>query len=135
TIERLPALISDPGLKKQVEADVDAARQAAQFATDRRNRRLAHRDLRLALGVPVAPLAPASHQAVEEALEALRDTMNRIQLAACGSTVYYQGMPLAGDAEGLLYVLRDGLHFADEREERWNRGDVRPEEHKGLPDV
>jgi hypothetical protein len=57
TIRNLPALIDHPETKSAVTKLLDAAVKEAEFCKDWRNRRIAHRDLGLALDTPAVPLA------------------------------------------------------------------------------
>ncbi|MDO9051955.1 MAG: hypothetical protein Q7U70_10755 [Methylotenera sp.] len=57
TIRRISELVNDVKQKAELEAFVDTAVKATAFARDWRNRRIAHRDLQLALDLPTEPLA------------------------------------------------------------------------------
>ncbi len=76
-------------------------------------------------------LAPASRQAVREALEALVKVMNWLASKYLDSTTMYESHD--PDAEALLYVLRDGLRHDAERRERIASGRYRPEDLKPDP--
>jgi hypothetical protein len=132
TIQRFPPLLGDLKLRAEVCRLVEAAKKSAAFAIDWRHRRLAHRDLDLALKRNSQTLAPATRDQVEGSLSALRDVMNRIEVKYCNAATIYAS-PAPGDAEALLYVIRDGLLRYRERFERTKRGkllneDVRPPE-------
>jgi AbiU2 len=62
TIQALPALIVDAKLKAEVEKLVAEAVKLTEFCRDWRNRRIAHRDLKLALGDSTKPLANGSRR-------------------------------------------------------------------------
>jgi hypothetical protein len=49
TLQCLPALISNPSLRKNVEDLLEQAKEKTAFAREWRNRRLAHREFRLVL--------------------------------------------------------------------------------------
>ena len=102
----------------------DTALSACEFARDWRNRRLAHRDLELALGHAVQPLAPASRAAVKAALSALVTLLNAVSEHYLGSTTMFDFGSERGDALSLLYILRDGMQFDAERKERIKRGEL-----------
>jgi hypothetical protein len=78
---------------------VDEAKAAAQFAIDWRNRRLAHRDLDLALRRSLRPLEPATRERVDAALAALVAVMNRVELRISNSTTMYGRPAVPGTAE------------------------------------
>lgn len=122
SVTRLPVLLPDPAMASASANLVNAARKAAEFAVDWRHRHLAHRDLGLALGGPVAPLQPASRQSVEEALDALRRVLNHVHAAMMGTTTLYEHSSRVGDAEQLLSVLRDGLLRQADRRSAWESG-------------
>ena len=122
SVTRLPALIADPATASACANLVAAARKAAEFAIDWRHRHIAHRDLSLALGDPVAPLQPASRQSVEQALDALRKVLNHVHGAMMDTTTLYDHSSRVGDAEQLLGVLRDGLLRQTDRRSAWEKG-------------
>jgi AbiU2 len=94
---------------------------------DWRNRRLAHRDLDLSLKRNQLALAPATPEQVEALLSALRNVLNRIEKKLCRASTVYDS-PSHGDAEALLYVIRDGLQHDRDRCERLKRGELRAED-------
>lgn len=72
TLQALPAAIRDAPLALEVYSRVEEVKLRCAFAIDWRNRRIAHRDLALALNSPASvPLAAASRTAVEAALKSL----------------------------------------------------------------
>ena len=122
TIQRLPSLISNASLRDEVQTLVRKAKTSAAFADDWRNRHIAHRDLQLALDKSARRLAVATRGKIEDSLSAMREVLNHIEDSYCNAvTAYYSPSP--GDAETLLYVLRDGLMRERDRRERWDRGE------------
>ncbi|HUX10735.1 MAG TPA: hypothetical protein VMW51_08820, partial [Terriglobia bacterium] len=107
-----------------VQELVKRAEGSTRFAFDWRNRQIAHLDLDLNLGRGAHPLAPATRTKVENSLSALRDILNRIELEYCGTSTAYTHVFAAGDAETLLYVLRDGLQHQRDKYERLKRGEI-----------
>ena len=92
TIQNLPALIDDQITKAKVQGLVDVAVKEGVFCRDWRNRRIAHRDLTLALEEQSAqpqPLANASRKQVSDTLKALADVMNAVAQHYLGSTTLY----------------------------------------------
>ena len=71
TVQQLPAFCESPEHRAQLQAVVDSAVQAANFARDWRNRRIGHSDLRLAMDPDAESLAPASLRQVQSALDAV----------------------------------------------------------------
>ncbi len=129
TVQRFPPLLADPSLRDEVRALIEKAKTCAAFAIDWRNRRIAHRDLDLILRTSPQPLAVATHELVEESLSALRDVLNRIEVGYCRSATSYYS-PTTGDAEALLYVIRDGLLRERDRHARRDRGELHDEHIK-----
>lgn len=133
SVRHLAALLASSPISTEAEALAAAALDACEFARDWRNRRLAHRDLDLALGQSVQPLAPASRAAVKASLAALEELLNAVSLHYLDSTTLFHLGPGGDDAVSLLYLLRDGLRSRDERLERKRRGDHRPGDFKHEP--
>jgi hypothetical protein len=122
TMQRLPPLISDQPLQIETLNLIEKARNTAAFAIDQRNRFIAHRDLKLALGKDTQALEEATRGKVEKSLSALWDVLDRIESAYCKAHSVYDFTPSSADARALLYVIRDGLQRAKERRERWSAG-------------
>lgn len=103
TVRRISLSIPDQQLKDQVESYAGTAKDRTQFARDWRNRRLAHRELPPLAGETPTPLAHVSRQSVEDALVALRDTMNAVANHYLGaSTGYEHSIEPLGGVESLL---------------------------------
>jgi hypothetical protein len=130
SVQSLPELVQDIGLKDQVAHLVTEALAKSAFARDWRNRYLAHRDKALALG-KAQPLAPASRKAARDALDALAAVLNAVEDHFSGSTTHY-GMELTppGGALNLLYCLDDGVRVQRERAERFKSGKLLPDDYK-----
>lgn len=120
----LAELIVDPTIKQQTESHVNCVLNACEFARDWRNRRLAHRDLDLALEKSAQPLASASRSSVKAALKAFEDFLNVISLHYLGSQTNFDLASFGEDAVSLLYLLRDGLKYRDELRARIRRGEA-----------
>jgi hypothetical protein len=109
------------------------ALDACGFARDWRNRRLAHRDLNVALGQGAQTLAPASRAAVKSALTALENLLNAVSNHYLDSTTMFDFGLGSEDAASLLYLLRGGLRYREEQLARIKRGDIRSEDAKPEP--
>lgn len=122
TIQALPALIIDAKLKEEIDTLIADALKLTEFCRDWRNRRIAHRDLNLALGQPTTPLAEGSRLHVKSAVKAIADVLNVLERHYCNSeTAYDLDGPLGG-AISLLYVLDDGARAEDARQKRLEEG-------------
>lgn len=118
TLAQLPALIEDGELRSTVAGAIDNAVASTAFARDWRNRHIAHRDLALATGDQAAPLKEGSRKLVEDALRAIREAMNRIDLHFRGSEVAYEHfMTDADGADAVLFHLRASIE-AEKKERR-----------------
>lgn len=78
TIQSLKSLILEPGLQREVEALCKAAVDAASYAREHRNKRIAHQDHSYIADRASNPLSGISRQSVETMLAALRDLLNKI---------------------------------------------------------
>nr|WP_249168330.1 hypothetical protein [Bradyrhizobium elkanii] len=128
TIRNLPDLIPDAAAKATVAALVDAAIKATEFCRDWRNRRIGHKDLKLAIGEPAKPLADASRKQVKDALKAIADVMNAVEGHYFDSETGYDLTARHSGALALLYVLNDGVKTQDERQKRIKAGEYRKED-------
>ena len=130
SVRALPK-ICGAALQPRVASLVGSSVAATEFARDWRNRKLAHRDLALALSRQVQPLAPAARLQVRSALKTLDDIVNCLSSEHLDSTTMFElDDP---DAESLLYVLRDGLRDDAERRERLRSGKPLPRDRKPDP--
>lgn len=122
SFRRLPEAIEDAIVKVRVTDLIAKALKASEFCRDWRNRRIAHRDLHLALGLSAAPLEPASRAKVKEALEALVEVLNAISAHYHGPTYFFDLGDGSGGAVSLLFVLDDGIKAKALRHERLKNG-------------
>lgn len=121
TLRQLPPLIEDYELQAAVTNMVERAVKCTEFARDWRNRHIAHRDLALAIDDQAAPLKDGSRKLVEDALRAIRETMNRVDLHYRGSEVAYEHfMSGASGADAVLFHLRESIEV--EQKERRELG-------------
>lgn len=121
SIERFLPLLSDSTLQDDLGTLVGQAREAAAFAHDYRNRRIAHRDLDLTLGKSAEMLPVVTRENIEKCLSILRDILDRIEGFYCKAHTAYTYSPSGWGAESLLYVIRDGLLRRKERRACWHR--------------
>jgi len=129
TIKRLPQLISDPKKAQEVSGLIEIAYRSTAFARDWRNRRIAHRDLRLAMEKGSTPLEPASRQKVKEALNCIAEVLNAVEMHYAKSTTYYDlTISAPGGVGSLLHILHDGVRTNAERRKRIERGEFRDDD-------
>jgi hypothetical protein len=108
-----------PGLLAENDAELDrllqAALEDAAFARDWRNRRLAHRNLEVAIGHAAEPLAPATRHSIDQAISSLYEILNHLSHEWFNVHLDPEVVEAAGGAEALLYVLRDGARYKQEQ--------------------
>lgn len=122
TLRRLPELLT-PELRPSVERLLRECLTKCEFARDWRMRRIAHRDLGLALeDKSAAPLASASRKAVKEAVASISALLNVIDAHYRNTEVAFGMLDPLGGAESLLYVIRDGIEAEDAKRERLRSG-------------
>lgn len=130
TILRLPELIDEEDVRQNVALLIEDAVGKADFCRDWRNRRLAHKDLRLALESGAEPLKPASRAKVKEALASISDVLDAVSSHYMNSTTSFEGVGARNGALSLLYTLDDGLQAEKAREERLRMGGSRVDDYK-----
>lgn len=108
TIQALPPLV-EPAIKGKVTTLVDASLDASEFCRDWRNRRIAHRDLELALKTGATPLLPASREKVKHVIASLGDVLNAVNAHYFESETAFDFIDSGDGAVSLLYVIDDGL--------------------------
>jgi AbiU2 len=130
SVRALEAAVTDAVLKANLTAAVRQALHASEFCRDLRNRRLAHRDLDLALKVGAEPLKPASRLMVKEALSALTEVLNVLSRQYFESTTIFDLDVRVGGGPGgalqLLYYVNLGLEVDRTRTERLRQGHFDP---------
>ena len=118
TLHNLPDLIPDPKLRDEVNQLCQEATANSKFARDWRNRRIAHRDLELALGGKAKPLPSVPIKQVNDALKSFEKIMNAIALPYMNSTTSFgHGIRQHGAVE-LLYLLDDSHTLQAERKKK-----------------
>lgn len=125
-VRRVAPLIPEEGLREEVEALIRTMDDACRFASPWRNKRIAHRDLDLALGSNAEPLPAVEKRQVDEAIEAITAVLNHVQAAYQDATTAYRVVGPVDGAEALLLVLRDGLRREELRREKLERGEYDP---------
>jgi hypothetical protein len=122
TLQRLVYALPAGNLQATAKEKLSDAIRAAAFARDWRNRRIAHRDLDVALQRAVRPLSPASRIKIDGALGAIGAVLNVVSLHYLKSETVFDGVGNPGDATQLLFVLRDGVRARREAIQRMSEG-------------
>jgi hypothetical protein len=98
TLQRLPSLLNNHvELQAAVAADVDSAKSVCKAAVGWRNRRIAHRDLDVALSEEKAPLPEIPFDDINDALATIAKLLNRLEAHFNnGATVMYDWLEMGG---------------------------------------
>jgi hypothetical protein len=128
TIQNFPKLIENEALREHVTELVAGAMVQSEFCRDWRNRRIAHRDLDLALKQSSKPLASGTRKQTTDALEAIAKVLNAIELHYLDAETAFKIGKSHSGAVSLLYVLDDGLKAEKKRSERRLSGQMLAEE-------
>jgi hypothetical protein len=119
TILNFANLIEDAGFKEEIKGLVAEAIKQTEFARRRRNKRIAHLDLKLALDEKVEkPLEGGSRKQVADGLESIAAVMNAV--AECyevARTEFYIAKRLTG-ALDLIHLIDDGQRARGKAYER-----------------
>ena len=129
TLRRLPAFISNAQLTAEVTDLVEAARAACESSRAWRNRRLAHRDLGLALAIATEPLPGISYATIKAALAAMAAVLNCLEGHYWNSeTAYEHFLTEGGEADSMVYYLSEGVRAEEQWRERLQQGKPLPED-------
>jgi hypothetical protein len=129
TLLRLPSLIPNTQLSAEVNDLLISVLTACASIRIWRNRRLAHRDLAIAMASLTDPLPGISRADIEGALASIRAMLNRVAGYYWNSKTDYQCVITSGrDADSLVYYLQLGLRAEEQRQERLERGEFLPED-------
>jgi AbiU2 len=124
TIQNLPELVTDPGLKAELEKAVENIKQKTKFCRDWRNRRFAHHDLLLATqDSRAAPLEPATKEKIITALQAISDMLNVMERFYYRGACAFDVIAAHNGVNTLLYILGFGVMGRDKMMERTKKGD------------
>jgi histidyl-tRNA synthetase len=113
TIQNLPALITDEGLKSKVTQLVASALEASEFCLEWRHQVFAHHDLDIALKNPAKPVPTANREQVDAALKAIADVLNAIGRHYKIGETGFEHTPRSHGAVTLLGVLDEGMQAHD----------------------
>jgi hypothetical protein len=128
TIQNLPILVEDVHAKSKIAVAVLKARTKSQFCLDWRKRYLAHRDLKLAIDENARPLEAGSKKQVDEALDAITETLNIVDAHYTGGASYFKLPVGPGGAVSVLYAMDEALRAKEKRGERLLPGEISEED-------
>ena len=105
------AVRQDPGLVSTLVAQIELVDRNTQPFCTLRHKRVAHRDLKHALGVDGSMLPAVSRTQVESALLHIRNVMNSVHVHFGGGETAYEQFWMIQDGEALVSVLKRGLAY------------------------
>jgi hypothetical protein len=122
TIKIIPELLTEGSFRETLGLLILKAEQDADFARDWRNRHLAHRDVKIALGEEIKPLSLASRKKVGQAIKALADVLCAISQKYFNSKLVFDATQPYEGSISLLYIIRDGVNADLQMRERMRSG-------------
>ena len=123
TIQKIPELIKDIDLKDDILKLINTVVESSDYCRDWRNRRLAHRDLQLAINEGIYPLKIATIGKTKKVLHYITEVLNIVTLHLMGSTTEFKKVIRSSEGTlSLLYIIDDGLKAEAERRERIIQG-------------
>ena len=129
TLLRLPNAVKDCELRRQIRHQVEDAKSRTKKVRKWRNKRLAHRDLRLALRDPkVDPLPVVTIDNIEKALNSVRETLNLVSRKYTGGVTAFEHFVVNGDVDALVSYLSLGYRTDEDMKERHLSGHSKSEE-------
>ena len=127
TVQRLSGLVNQE-MEGIISKQVKEAIASADFCRDWRNRRIAHRDLKLTVDEQADQLKPATRAKVRTALDNIVKVLNSVSEHYMKSTIGFDLVREPGGSEDLLYILEDGIKAENERGRRVESGKYLPED-------
>jgi hypothetical protein len=115
SIERLVADVQETALKVKLEAMMIGVREFAKPFRDRRNRAIAHSDLKSKLKLDSNPIPGISRADIEAVLKQIRDVMNIYDQHCFRNTNMYEELilPLGADGDFLTQQLQRAVALRD----------------------
>ena len=124
TVCNLPDLVNDQALKQQLVCLVDDVKLKTNFCRDWRNRRFAHRDLKLATDNGRAtPLAAATKEHFTAALRAVSDLLNTMERFYYKGACSFEDIAAHNGAATLLFILGFGVREREQMQKKNANGD------------
>lgn len=116
SVHRLPSMVGDP-IRGKIEVLSKVCSEKCEFAQKWRNRRIAHRDLSLALEQKSAePLPLANRELINDAVTSISALLNEVDRHYRGFTTCYDlGIRPLGNTSCLIRVLQAGIRAQEER--------------------
>ena len=100
-----------PALYEELEGVLSKFKEMCKKVRHRRNKQLAHSDLKTLMSTGSNPIPGASREEIEDALLKLRAFMNALLRQFADATTAYEEIVLTWDGDVLLSVLKQGLRY------------------------
>jgi AbiU2 len=115
-----------PSLAIELDGILENVRRTTEPLRAVRNRSVAHLNRSTVLGTRQSPLPGISRQNIEDALGAIREFMNAIELEFSGTELGFEDLIMQDDANTLIFNLRRAVEYrALEKENHEYRSRVR----------
>jgi AbiU2 len=116
TLRRLPGSIDDFKLGRRVRKLIKNAEGSTRFAEEWRHRRIAHRELQLALKEDVRPLPAMTRDQINAALASLASILDEVEAHYCegARTMFDSVVTGPGTAPALLFHLGVAVRALEE---------------------
>jgi AbiU2 len=120
TLSRLKAAVEEkaPELIAEIAKLVGRARTEASFIKEWRDRRIAHRDLKLAMNDPIVRLPEISCARMERVLLAVRAILNEVEYHFWQGSIGFEHFIAHDDAENLVHYLKAAVDSESQERER-----------------
>lgn len=116
SLEQLLALLpiaESSELRTSLHERLVRFRERHQVFRDHRRKRIAHRDLRIALKRASNPLGEVTDVMIDGALAEIGGILNAVEGYFCNSETLYEMPPMRGDADSLVTALVESLRYEE----------------------
>ena len=122
SIKTLPKFIDEANFNNEIQLAIKSIIIETKYCRDRRNRTIAHKDLKYSLDKNAKPLKPLSRNKIDKILNSFFNLLNLIESKYFKSTVMFDFMMSEKGALSLLHILKDGLDARKELFKRLDKG-------------
>ena len=105
TIRRLPELIDNEELSRDVAQRIDSCVTQASYASDHRNKRLAHHDLAMAVSDGASELTGVSRLKIGQTVEALQDIIHVVYAHYTNTHFIFDTNLQSHNSDALIHAL------------------------------
>lgn len=124
TLKLLPDVVHDTALSSRLRTMLEDLDSHSSFVTDWRNRSLAHKDLRLAIGDKSKPLPPATVDSVQICLDHCAAILDAVNSHYFDATTAFSIGHFSSGAESLLHTIQNGLRWEEALNHYYDTGEI-----------